>query len=304
MRLVSPILISVYNRENHFCNCINSIAKNELLKDSHLFIAIDYPLNEKDYIANKNIIDFAKNIKGPKKLDILIRSKNYGSYRNIFDAIDEILKIYDTFIFSEDDNVFSPHFLSFVNSGLENYYDRNDIFSISGYNYPIKIPNDYKQSVYIWQGLSAWGFGTWKHKWNIVDRNIKQVETWLKNKEHLKKLDKVAQHYRYALKTMALKNIINGDGYYSSYLVENDMYSIFPIKTFVKNFGHDGSGNNKFLSNEFTKQELNEVSEFNMPFTINQDYEISRELWKYFSNYNRAKKRLFHYLYPIIKYVK
>ena len=44
-------------------------------------------------------------------------------------------------------------FLSYINNGLETYRNREDVFSISAYNYPIKIPSHYDHNVYAWSGF-------------------------------------------------------------------------------------------------------------------------------------------------------
>ncbi len=287
----SPILITVYNRVNHFKKCIESLKNCHLSKHSHLFIAIDAPCQNTDMEANKQIVEYSKSITGFKENTLFIRNQNLGTRKNIDLARHDIFQYYDRLIFSEDDNIFSSNFLKFMNHSLDTYESRDDIFSISGYQYPIRIPNNYDHTVYIWQGLSAWGFGIWKNKWEKMDFTLQRVNYWLKDENHLKKLDKVSQHYRFALKTMQRKNRISGDGFISSYLVENNMYSVFPTRTLVKNIGHDGMGNNKFISKKFLKQDIDNGPIGDTPYDIQPDKQINKRLWWYFSNINRLKDR-------------
>lgn len=288
----SPILITVYNRVNHFKKCIESLKKCHLSTQSHLFIAIDAPFQNSDIKANNQIIEYSKSILEFKEITLFIRKKNLGTRKNIDLARNDIFQQYDRLIFSEDDNIFSPNFLILMNRSLDIYEKRDDIFSISGYQYPIRIPKQYVYDVYLWQGLSAWGFGIWKKKWEKMDFTIQKVNYWLKDKNHLKKLDKVSQHYRYALNTMQKKNRINGDGFISNYLIENNMYSVFPTKTLVINNGHDGMGNNKFISKKFSKQKINNGTIPELPVNIQPDKKINKKLWWYFSNINRVKNRV------------
>ena len=56
-----------------------------------------------------------------------------------------------------------------MNDGLDFYSADTSVFSVSGYNYPIKMPVMYSHDVYAWQGFSAWGVGTWYDRWQAVD---------------------------------------------------------------------------------------------------------------------------------------
>lgn len=287
----SPILVSVYNRENHFRKCIESLRECELSRNSPLFIAIDAPYKDEDVQVNQRIIQYSKNISGFKEVILFIRPENYGTNKNRRLAREEIFSKYDKLIMFEDDNLFSTKFLLFLNKALDAYNTREDIFSISGYQYPFTIPKNYEQDIYIWQGFSAWGVGIWREKWNQMKYSSEKIESWLNNKEHLKKLDQVSQHYRHALKTMNKRNQISGDGFISSYLIEHDMYSVFPTQTLVKNIGHDGMGNNKFISKKFLKQEIYNGPVGDLPYAIKPNEIINKRLWWYFSNINRFKNR-------------
>lgn len=288
----APVLVAVYNRLDHFRQCINTLKQNNYADKTPLFIAIDAPYREIDRKIITEIIDFAKNIKGFKSIELFIRDENFGPNKNFDTAINDIYNIYNSVIISEDDNEFSPYFLKFINYGLEMYKERSDIFSICGYQYPINIPSNYNDDIYLWQGSSAWGFGMWKHKYDVGNESIDMVHKWLMDKKHLTKINKVAQHYKYSLKNMISKNYIHGDGYYSNYLVANDMYSVFPTKTYVINHGHDGLGINCRKTDKLLKQILNKNPKINLPINITPNQEINIQLWKYFSNYNRLKKRL------------
>lgn len=292
----SPIFVTVYNREKHFRNCIESLKACKLSNNSHLFVAIDAPFRDEDIEVNKRIIQYSKNISGFKEITLFIRPENYGANKNRILARNEIFSKYDRLIMFEDDNIFSTNFLYYLNKALDIYNIREDIFSVSGYQYPFIMPKNYKQDIYIWQGFSAWGVGIWREKWNHMKYSSEKIEYWLNNKEHLKKLDKVSQHYRYALNTMHKKNRISEDGFISSYLIENNMYSVFPTQTLVKNIGHDGKGNNKFISKKFLKQEIYNGPIGDLPYDIQPNEKINKRLWWYFSNLNRLKNRGEHLL--------
>ena len=244
----APILVSVYNRENHFKDCIESLQRCQHAKQSHLYIAIDAPFRDQDIIANNNILEYSNSIKGFEKVTLLIRDTNMGGVKNRDLAREEVFKSYDSLIMLEDDNVFSTDFLNYMNTALEKYKDDPEIFSINGYNYPIEIPEQYESDIYIWQGVSGWGLGIWKTKWQSVamkdELPLKVAVGYINNWIHAFKINRVANVYLEALINMLQKKQLQGDVYLSAYHIVNDMYSVFPVISRVRNIGHDGSGEN------------------------------------------------------------
>jgi len=130
MNNYAPVLISVLDRDVHFKNCVISLVQNPLAKETHLFIALDAPFAEKHKIGHGKVLSFIKSIEGFKEVTLFRREKNLGSSLNQSMAMEDIFKRYDRLIFTEDDNIFSPNFLDFVNQGSELFKDRKDIFNL------------------------------------------------------------------------------------------------------------------------------------------------------------------------------
>lgn len=312
---LAPILVTVYDRPIHFKRCIESLKLNKYADQSDLFVAIDAPYKEEHAANNKLVIEYAKTITGFKSVHLFIRPDNWGR-ENIFSARREIFEKYDRLIFFEDDNVFSEDFLNFVNTGLEIYENRADVFSISGYNYPIEYSRFQQLNTYLWQGYSAWGVGIWKDKWNAVDMNVstalQSAKEFLKSYSKVYKLNSVANHYLPALLLMQEKQKLHGDGFISLHHFLNNMYSVFPVESRVRNIGHDGSGincandENDIYSIQPIYQGISDASIFEpnlAPNTLSDDL-----LYKHFETSTKAKLKtfirlLFHNL-GIIKYFK
>ena len=179
MNTYAPVLIPTLNRYNHFVNCVESLSACTCADQTDLFIAIDYPFKEEHWEGYNNICSYVERIIGFKSLTIIKRTKNLGARDNIFDARERIFNNYDRLILSEDDNTFATDFLLFINEGLEVYKNRDDIFSIIGYNFPIDIPNNYTNDVYLFNGFSAWGYGIWKEKWVKLEWDINELENFI-----------------------------------------------------------------------------------------------------------------------------
>jgi len=244
MKYFAPVLIPTLNRYTHFKRCVESLSFCTLADKTDLYIALDYPSKEEHENGYNKIVKYLNKIKGFKSVKIIRRDVNFGARKNILDARKTIFNSYDRQIFSEDDNVFAPSFLSFVNNGLEKYENRKDIFSISGYNNPYSMPSFYKRDVYLRTGYSAWGVGIWRGKWNMLDWSLSNFKIMLNDKKNYKELKKSYQIELNQLLTIEETNIIKGDGFIFLYLLDKNMYSIFPVQTRVRNTGHDGTGVN------------------------------------------------------------
>ena len=116
----SPVVIPTLNRYEHFKRCLESLERCSGAEYTDVYIGLDYPPSDK-YIEGWKLIDEylikkeAKN--GFKKLIIKRRKTNCGvggPTDNGELLVKEILMDYDRYIFTEDDNEFSPNFLEYV----------------------------------------------------------------------------------------------------------------------------------------------------------------------------------------------
>lgn len=293
MHNFAPVLIITLNRYNHFKRCIESLVECTHAEKTDLYIALDYPLNESHWDGYNKIANYVNEIKDFKTVVIIKRDKNFGVLKNYFEAREEIFKKYNRIIFSEDDNIFSKDFLSFVNNGLNVYENRDDIFAISGYNFPIVIPKEYKEDVYLWTGTSCWGFGTWKNKWEKVDWSISNIKIYIGKRKNVKSLNNVAEHLYYALQEIIKTGYLTGDTIYSYHNLVNKMYTVYPTISRVRNNGHDGSGSHCSLKEIYANQKIYEgVNEAIMHVDIGTDPDIYKTLWKYFRISTRKKIKI------------
>ncbi|MDY0132865.1 MAG: hypothetical protein RBR53_09355 [Desulforegulaceae bacterium] len=286
----APVLIPTLNRYSHLKNCICSLSSCIHAEDTDLFIALDYPFKIEHWEGYNKIVKFIEKIEGFRRVIIIKRNQNFGARENIRDARSMIFENYDRLIISEDDNIFSKDFLRFVNIGLEKYKHRHDIFAINGYNYPIEVPADYKDDVYLWQGMSAWGFGIWKEKWEELESNdeivLSNIKKFLKSYRKILNYNRVANHYVRSLLWMLRLQKVHGDGHMCFHQFTNNMYSIFPTISRVRNLGHDGSGLhcNEKKKDLFSDQPIYDKKDniYNLPISIKPNDTMNKILYKHF----------------------
>ena len=133
----APVLILTLNRFEHFKRCIDSLLCCTYSENTDVYIALDYPLNDKHWEGYVKIQKYLSRFIGFESINVIKRKANYGVSRNYYEACNEIFNIYDRMILSEDDNECSPNFLEYIKNGLEKFKDNYSIYAICGYNYPI-----------------------------------------------------------------------------------------------------------------------------------------------------------------------
>jgi len=259
----SPIVLFVYNRISHTRQTVEALKQNHLAGLSDLIIYSDgHKTNDKESFKVFEVRKYLKKITGFRSIKIIERKKNLGLAESIINGVTSTLNKYDKIIVLEDDLVTSQYFLNFMNDALNSYVDDDDVCCIHGYSYPIKNIN----SDFFIKGADCWGWATWKKAWNFFEKDSKKLLEELKRKNLHKD--------RYNLKcgyTKMLKDQIDGKNnswairwYFSAYL--NDLYCLYPKKSFVNNIGFDGSGTNCDQTNKYQN-------------SINEDYNFNKEVY-------------------------
>jgi hypothetical protein len=242
----APIALFAYNRLDHLKITINNLKKNYLANSSELIIFSDGPKNQSDIKKIIHIREYLKKIKGFKKIYIKERKTNYGLSKNIIDGVSEILKKFKKIIVIEDDLVVNRYFLKYMNRGLTLYQRNKNVASIHGYVYPIKnINNKIQSNTFFIKGADCWGWATWKRAWIQFDGNGKKLLRKLINKKKIKEFNfnNNYDYFKMLLDQVNNKNDSWAIRWYASCFLKN-MYTLYPVKTFVKNIGLDNTGQN------------------------------------------------------------
>lgn len=261
----SPVLISVYDRLTHFKRCIESLQKCTNAEHTVVYIAIDYPKVPQTLDTHQKIVDYAKNITGFENVVLFIRAKNLGSVNNFMIAREDIFKIYNTLIFTEDDNEFSPNFLDYINKGLLRYRDDPRVIAICGDGGIFAKPVGYDANYSIRKGFSAWGYGTWKGRLNKVEYSVNELLTIFSDKLFQRNLRYYYETCYYSALTHILKGqAVLGDLALALEMVRNDTYCVYPTMSLVRNYGHDGSGEHggQLLESPFSRVEIDCAEHF------------------------------------------
>lgn len=278
---LAPIILFVYRRPEHTKKTVDALKLNQLAAESSLFIFSDGNKNETDKNAVDEVRDYISKISGFKEINISIRDKNLGLAESVISGVTEIINKFGKAIILEDDIVTSPYFLKFMNEALDFYEDDKRIYSISGYNFPVKIPKSYPYQVYISSRASSWGWATWKDRWRSVDWNPEKSFNVYDRKELRNIMDRAGKD----LAPMLLKSI---EGKISSWAVKwafthlkNDSYCLYPIKSLVKNIGADATGTNfDKVTNKYYVRIDESMKEFSFPMELEYSQKINNQIKK------------------------
>lgn len=296
----SPIAITVYNRKDHFLKTIESLAANPLADQTDLYVAIDAPYRNEDISINKSIVSVSKLIRGFKSVEVIVRDENVGALRNANLLRSEVLSKHDSYIRTEDDNVFSPYFLRYVNDGLNKYKFNEKIFAICGYLEPVNRAFECSTDTFLRPGFTSNGFGTWKDRLTSCDLTAANfLNSYLDPRDFLRFSNLFGYHVVSGLIYSKMKNLVFQDYGICHGMFQRDQKCVFPVKTLVRNIGQDGSGIHSGINLMLQNQEIWDLSEKIVHATNNDvDKKMNKLICKYhYRNNAYLLYRYFQYLY-------
>jgi hypothetical protein len=149
------------------------------------------------------------------------------------------MKFSDRVIVLEDDLYTTPNFLNFMNEALEAYADKPKVFSISGYSFNFEKDKHNDNDAYFVSRGWSWGWATWKDRWETVDWQVKDYESFRVDKKRRREFAKGGTDLN-----IMLYRQVNGlidswaiRWFYHQYKVGG--ISLYPVYSKVRNNGFD-----------------------------------------------------------------
>lgn len=260
----APVIIPTLNRYEHLKRCVESLACCMQAENTELIIGLDYPPTPKYENGWLEIRQYLPTITGFKKVTILNRERNYGAVANMNDLIEYALKSYDYYIFTEDDNVFSPNFLDYMNKGLALYENNPKVMALCGYSYFDIEKEKHDGNVMAYRKYSAWGVGHWRCKNFVSDQSSRSdyCEAILKSWKNSVRLWRIHPISINDFLSMHFRKQIYGDSLANAMLCLEGKYCVFPKVSLVRNCGHDGSGEHCSETSVFVNQKIDDATSF------------------------------------------
>ena len=274
MENLAPIILFVYNRPEHTKKTIEYLSKNRLAESSNLYIFSDGAKNEKDKQKVSEVRNYLISIKGFNEIKIVEREKNLGLANSVMSGVNQIFKLYEKVIVLEDDIITSPSFLKFMNDALDFYKEDEKIFSVSGYPYPVKIPDSYSHDVFVAHRASSWGWGTWKDRWEKVDWEMKNYSALLNDGQAQNLLKEAGEDLLPMLEAQIKGEVDSWAIRWTYAQLKNNAFCLYPVKPLCKNIGTDWSGTHSSSSKKLNV----ELDFLDREFRMTNDLEINHNI--------------------------
>jgi hypothetical protein len=207
-----------------------------------LFIFSDGAKNEADSASVEEVRRYIRAIQGFRSVTIIQRELNSGLAQSVIRGVTEIFQTYDRQIVMEDDLLTTPDFLTFMNEMLGHYELESKIFSVSGFNFAVRVPEDYEYDAFCSHRSSSWGWGTWKNRWERADWNVADYAEFRTNKNRQSLLNRGGTDLSYML-SLQMKGAVDSWAIRWAYAhFKQDAVAMLSAVSRVYNIGLDGSG--------------------------------------------------------------
>ena len=290
----APVVLFVYNRLDHTMNVIESLARNVMADETDLYVFSDAAKTEKGLEKVEEVRKYIRKTDWRsrfRKVTVVEATQNKGLAKSIIGGVTEILEEYGKVIVVEDDLVLSPYFLKYMNGALDYYKDVQDVWSISGYSFPMKSLKNYPHDVfYSYRGCS-WGWATWLDRWVKTDWEVKDYPRLIADKEWQKRFNRGGADLTGMLE-MQMEGKINSWAIRWVFTQSNlDMYTVYPKKSYILNDGCDGSGTHVGDTREYST-DISQGAECCGFEQLKIEKKIAREFWyKYSDTIDKKIKR-------------
>lgn len=295
MDSLAPIVLFVYNRPRHTQLTLTALAKNKLASQSLLYVYADGKKKETDTNDEQNIASTRKiveSIKGFAEVKLHFNDRNKGLSNSIIEGITEVVNRHKKIIVLEDDIIVSPHFLTYMNDGLDIYEEKEEVISIHAYNYPVE--NNRLPKTFFMRGADCWGWATWKRGWDLFEPDsaklyqsiISQGLEFEFNRENSYPFsDMLLDEMNRKVNSWAIR------WYASAFL--NNKYTLYPNMSLIYNTGFDSSGTHSGAVDRFNHKNWNNKKPVNIKSAkIIETNKLALERWKrYFEGLNKPANK-------------
>jgi glycosyltransferase involved in cell wall biosynthesis len=291
---LAPICLFTYNRLEETKLTVEHLQKNDLAKESNLYIFSDGAKNEASVKSVEAVRQYLKKVDGFKKIEIIESPINKGLAKSIITGVSQVINEYGSVIVLEDDLITAPNFLSYMNQGLDFYQAQEKVWSVSGFSFPINYDADYKFDNSFGLRASSWGWGTWKNRWDLVDWNVSDYADFVNNKVAKKAFKRGGSDMCKMLDNQMTGKINSWAIRFCYAQFKQQCYDILPVNSKVVNIGFNGDASNtQGMETRFSSNlDKSEKTVFTFNSLIDVDENVLAQFRKPLSIFSRVKFKL------------
>ncbi len=282
------IIVFAYNRSQHLKKVLEGLKRNEGVSKLYIFQdGLKYEQHREEWEKTQQVI------KAIDWCEVAYHQSTYnkGLAKSIVDGINIVFENNDAVVVLEDDCVPIDNFISFMRQCFEKYQDNKKVYSVSGYSWPINLPED-EYDVYGCGRISSWGWGTWKDRWEQygTDNNI-----LTRLKEDQEKSRYFAAWGSDCEQTLLDRIAGVNDSwavYWALIVIENKGICVNPYKSLIHNIGFDGTGVHCGLTDRFEVQlENGQKVGFKLPNDLDMLHTTEYAFADLYGNYTATSEK-------------
>ena len=236
----APICLFVHARPGHTRRTLDALAANTLASESVLIVRADGPRGPGEAARVEAVRALLRQERRFRRVELHEQERNLGLARSVISGLDEVFKRFEAAIILEDDLVTSPHFLVFMNQGLERYRIDSRVGAIQGAR--LGAPDGAGANFFARLFL-PWGWGTWRRAWADFEPDAQKLQERLQEGrlQHAFNLEGSYNFYRMLQEQqLGLVDSWFIRWYASQFLLGR--LALWPAQGLVDNIGLDGSG--------------------------------------------------------------
>ncbi|MFL5958793.1 MAG: glycosyltransferase family 2 protein [Gaiellaceae bacterium] len=283
----APIVLFTYDRPVHTRQTLDALSSNEGARESDLLVYSDGPKTADREESVRAVRDCLRSVAGFKSVTVVEREENLGLANSVIAGVTETLQSSPLVIVMEDDLLTSTDFLAFVNAALDTYENRPDIFSVTGYNYPLEIPSTYGEDAYLSYRSSSWGWGTWQDRWSQVDWSVADYDAFERDAQAQELFRRGGDDLPQMLELQMSGKLDSWSIRFDYAHYRHDAFCLHPVISKVQNIGFDGSGAHCGDDSDGYHVELDPG---NRPFRLDADLTIDSSVLRAFDRKFRPGK--------------
>ncbi|SBW01423.1 hypothetical protein KL86APRO_11428 [uncultured Alphaproteobacteria bacterium] len=246
---MTPLALFCYARPEHTCRTVEALMANRRADEIALTVFCDGPRDSRarpkvaETRAAVHALLDASDAFGA--IAFVERDENLGLTRSILGGIGHLLETADQVIVIEDDIVTAPGFLDYALSGLDAYRDDPRIATIGGYvpgAVSAAIPSDYRDDVFFSPRNTAWGWATWRDRWQTVDYTLADYPAFKNDLPAQLAFNTCGDDVTQMLYFTAERGLNTWDVQSTYAFFRQSRLTVLPCRSLVENIGLDGTG--------------------------------------------------------------
>ena len=272
---IAPLIIFAYNRPLHLKKTLAALDRDPLSAYTEVYFFCDGPKNLADELSVSQVREIIDNQKVFPNSKRIYAERNMGLANSVIKGVTSVLESHNEAIILEDDIIVSSGFLSFMNLMLDKFETRKDVYSVTGYNYPLDYTGIDIEPIYLSYRSSSWGWGTWLDRWKTVDWDLNNYKILKDDNNKLFEFARGGEDL-FTMLEMQTKGLLDSWSIRFDFAhYENHATCVHPSISLVENIGFDGSGTHGVTTDEYSAR----IPMDNwIPLPINPELQLSDQM--------------------------